>query len=239
MKNKNAICILARRPKPGRNNLEWHLGKKQTGLLSRAFLLDTMAAVLQVSHCDVYLAYCPQDEIGEFADFIYLFKNEENDKSLTRKADKVMPLVLEGLDVSRKLSNLSHTLFEKGIKRALFIFPESPIIDPLVLRASFELLKIHNVVLGPTFDGAYYLIGVDNHYLSLFGEVDWAKDNTYKQTLDKIAELGLAWQELEISYDVDKVEALEQLYWDIDNLRLTGRNDICRHTEKCLANLKR
>jgi hypothetical protein len=137
------------------------------------------------------------------------------------------------------LSHLSQALFEKGTARALIVCPNSPILDSLVLRASIELLRSYNVVLGPTFDGAYYLVGVGNHYPQLFEAVDWAKENVYKQTIDIITDLKLKWQELEISYDVDRPEALEQLYWDIDNLRLTGKNDICRHTEKCLANLKR
>jgi glycosyltransferase A (GT-A) superfamily protein (DUF2064 family) len=239
MKNRNAICILTARPKPGRNDLEWHLGKKQSALLSRAFLLDTIAAALHVTRCNIYLAYCTDDEPGGFNDIIYLFKNEENDHSLIRKADDILPLAQEGLDTGQRISNISYALFKKGIARVLIVCPDSPIIDPVILKASIELLKSYNVVLGPTFDGAYYLVGVGNHYPQLFEAVDWAKENVYKQTIDNITKLNLKWQELEISYDVDRLEALEQLYCDIDNLRLTGKNDICRHTEKCLANLKR
>lgn len=239
MKNRNAICILTARPKPGRNDLEWHLGKKQAGLLSRAFLLDTIAAALHVSRCNIYLAYFPHEEMGQFDDIIYLFKNEEDDRGLIRKADNIIPLAQEGHDTGQRISNLSQALFKKGTMRALIVCPDSPIIDPLILKAAIELLRTYNVVLGPNFDGAYYLVGVGNHYPQLFEAVDWTMDNVYKQTIDNITELKLKWQELEISYDVDRLEELEQLYCDIDNLRLTGKNDICRHTEKCLVNLKR
>mgnify|MGYP000548000493 CR=1 FL=1 len=61
----------------------------------------------------------------------------------------------------------------------------------------------------------------------------------YKETVERLNQSGLSWQELEISYDVDSPEELEQLYFDIDNLRLAGENDIAYHTEKCLANLRK
>jgi hypothetical protein len=105
--------------------------------------------------------------------------------------------------------------------------------------ASFELLKHANVILGPTFDGSFYLIGMDSYYLGLFDEIEWTPGRIYRNLLERINRAKLKWLELEISYDVDTPQDLEQLYYDIDNLRLAGKNDICRHTENCLLHLKR
>ena len=237
MKIGNAICILAKPPE--NNELTVHLGNKQALQLYRAFLLDSIAIALRVPRCQVYLAYHPSTARNDIEDIIYLFKNEEQNKSLVHKAVDIELICQTGENSSQVLCNLSRTIFEKGAKRLLIIYPDSPLIDSVVLRAAFELLKKNNVILGPTFDGGHYLIALDNCYQELFQGVDWTKDNTYKQTIDKLAYLKLDLQELELSYDVGRLEELEQLYCDIDNFRLTGKDDICYHTEKCLANLKK
>ena len=95
------------------------------------------------------------------------------------------------------------------------------------------------MILGPTFDGGYYILGVDNHYPDIFDGIEWDSGFVFKQLKDRLVATGMPWQELEISYDIDRSEELEQLYFDIDNLRLAGQDDICHHTEKCLLNLRR
>ncbi len=241
MKSGNGICILAKNPHIGKakSGIERAIGNKRAALLAKALLLDVIATVLRVPRTEVFVAHWPPEAQKDFADIIQLFKIEDDDENLARRADEIILIPQHGRTLNERLINLSQVLFDMGLKRALFICSDNPLISPLILKASFELLKENRVVLGPTFDGSFYLLGLDGHYPQIVDKIEWKPGKIYRQLRKALDESGMAWQELEITYDINHLEELEQLYNDIDNLRLAGRDDLCRHTEKCLANLKK
>jgi uncharacterized protein len=241
VKSNNVICILAKCPNPGvvKPKLEEYLGKKEASYLARAFLLDSLATVLRVPRTEVNLAFCPPESLSEFQDILYLFASEEQDKKISHLAERIILIPQTGANLGDRLCNLSQHFFaNQETRRLLFVCSDNPILDPVLLKAAFELLKKSCAVLGPTFDGGFYLMGVNGHFPQLYDGIKWGGDATYKQIVDRLESKSMKWQELEISYDVDGPEELEQLYCDIDTLRLTGRENVCYHTEKCLANLK-
>jgi hypothetical protein len=238
--NGNIICILAKDPQPGlvKTKLECCLSRKQAAMLARAFLFDTISTALRVPNCRVCLAYWPPDARGDFEDIIFLYQNEEKDKIISAKAEGIHLIAqLEG-DPGVKIADLAGLLFEQGAAKIVFTCSDSPLIEPLILKAAFELLNNHRVVLGPTFDGGYYIFGLNGPYPSVFDGIEWGVDCLYRQITEKLNSDNVNWQELELSYDVDRPEELEQLYFDIDNLRLAGKDQVGFHTEKCLVNLK-
>ena len=241
MMNGNILCIFAKCPEPGmvKTGLEECLGQKQAAFLARAFLLDTISTSLRVPCSDLYIAHWPPDSRGNFEDILCLFENEEKDRVIAEKASNVNLIPQSGEDFGERLINSSKILFEGGAERVIFVGSDSPLLQALILHATFELLKKNQAVVGPTFSGRYYLIGSDSHYPALFNGIDWSSQTVYKETVERLNQSGLSWQELEICYDVDSPEELEQLYSDIDNLRLAGENDIAYHTERCLANLRK
>ncbi|HXF54960.1 MAG TPA: TIGR04282 family arsenosugar biosynthesis glycosyltransferase [Hyphomicrobiaceae bacterium] len=64
------------------------------------------------------------------------------------------------------------------------------------------------VVIGPSCDGGYYLIGVKQAHRRLFEAIDWSTDRVLRQTLERAGELGLEAVVLPTWYDVDEREAL-------------------------------
>jgi hypothetical protein len=241
MKSGNNICILAKAPKSGKvkAKLESCLGARQSAFLARALLLDTLSVALKVPRCQVSLAFWPADARRDFSNLLHLFKNEEKNARIKAKTDSIFIMPQTGCSPGELVGSAARQLFENGCRKALLVCSDNPRLEPVVLMASFELLKHANVILGPTFDGSFYLIGMDSYYLGLFDEIEWTPGRIYRNLLERINRAKLKWLELEISYDVDTPQDLEQLYYDIDNLRLAGKNDICRHTENCLLHLKR
>jgi glycosyltransferase A (GT-A) superfamily protein (DUF2064 family) len=241
MMRENVICIVASYPESGeiKPGLESLLGRAQAAFLARAILLDTISTSLCVPESSVCIGFWPSECRDRFEDLLSLFENEEKNVEIAAMAESIDLIPQAGRNFGERLTNVSGKVFSEGARRAVFISPESPLLQPLILQASFELLKQNQAIVGPTFDGGYYLIGSNGHYPSLFDEIDWNDSCVYRNTVDRLNEAGLTWQELEISYQVNSPEELEQLYFDIDNLRLTGENRIAFHTEKCLANLSR
>jgi glycosyltransferase A (GT-A) superfamily protein (DUF2064 family) len=241
MSSGNGICILANSPQCGKpkNGLDGVIGKKRAALLSRALLLDLITAVLKIPRTEIFIAFWPPEAQDDFADIIHLFQIEEQDKEIGRRACEIILIPQDGKNMRERLTNVCSSLFERDIRRALFVCSNNPLISPLVLKASFELLDDNNVVLGPTFDGSFYLLGLDGHYPQLIKKLNWKPGHIYRQMRKILDTSGMPWQELEISYAINSPEGLEQLYNDIDNLRMAGQDDLCYHTEKCLVNLKK
>jgi uncharacterized protein len=67
------------------------------------------------------------------------------------------------------------------------------------------------VVLGPSKDGGYYLVGMKRPHADLFEDIAWSTDRVFSQTLDRAAALGIPVVELPTWYDVDSAEALQTL----------------------------
>jgi len=236
---KDVICIFAKNPKPGtiKKNLGKAIGKKAAAKLSKSFIIDTIATTLRISNVDLALAVWPPDSIEEFNGLVSYLQNHELDFKITEKSKNIKLLPQIGKDLGERMKNVSAEMFDSGVERLLIIGYDSPQIEQSIYRAAFELLKSNDVVLGPTFDGGYYLIGMTKHNPELFENISWGKPVIYRETVGKIDALNMSWQELELSYDVDDTDDLDQLYFDIDNHRLTGDDIICVHTERCLKEL--
>jgi glycosyltransferase A (GT-A) superfamily protein (DUF2064 family) len=241
MKSGNAICILAKNPRTGlvKNGLECLIGDKQAALLARALLFDVIAASLKIPKCDVYIAHWPPDSAKDFENILYLFKSEEKNKKIAQRSDDIMLIPQRGEKICERMANISDALFKMGNDKILFVCSDNPLIDPMIFKIAFELLKENRAVLGPTFDGGFYILGFSDCIPGIFDNINWVPGKVYRELKTRFEAGGFPWQELELSYDIDRPEELEQLYDDIDTLRLTGINDLGYHTEKCLENLKK
>jgi rSAM/selenodomain-associated transferase 1 len=237
----NVICVFAEYPAPGKvkTRLGEILGMKQAAFLARAFLMDTISSSLRVPRSTLCLAHSPGDSKSDFENLLCLFANEEKDRKIARKATSIDLFPQANGDLGSRMAAASEHLFSNGARKALFVGMDSPLLQPVILRASFELLSKNQMVIGPTFMGGYYLLGCDGHYPRILGGIDSESPGVYKDTVSRIRDMGMRWQELELSYDVEGPEELEQLYFDIENLRLTGEDDIAYHTELCLRNLEK
>ncbi len=80
-----------------------------------------------------------------------------------------------------------------------------------ILNQAFTALRSHDVVLGPTFDGGYYLLGVSKPDLELFDGVAWSTETVYEQTLEKVKAASVTYFELPKLHDIDYEE--DYLRW--------------------------
>jgi rSAM/selenodomain-associated transferase 1 len=213
------------------------IGERQTAFLARAFLMDMLSTTLRIRNASVALVHWPPDSAGEFEEIIYLFSREEKNRTLRKKSADIILMPQEGSDLGESISRVTEALFARGTEKILIVGSDIPQLDPLVFRAALKLLSKKQVVLGPTFDGGYYLVGLNAPVPEIFNGISWGSPSVYKETCGILETRGVDWQELELTYDIDSPDDLEQLCCEIDILRLTGENWICYHTERCLKNL--
>lgn len=92
----------------------------------------------------------------------------------------------------------------------VLVASDSPQLEVRVVARAFDLLRDHDLVLGPTFDGGYYLIGMRGWRDVLAGTTMGHAD-VLSQVRAQASALGLRSALLPATFDVDEVEDLAQL----------------------------
>lgn len=93
-------------------------------------------------------------------------------------------------------------------KRAILIGSDLPSLRPKHLEDGFESLGENDLVLGPSEDGGYYLIGLKSLDYNLFQNIDWSTEKVFRQTLDRAKYRNLSVAFLTIERDIDTEEDL-------------------------------
>jgi rSAM/selenodomain-associated transferase 1 len=126
-------------------------------------------------------------------------------------------------------------LFKCGFDLLCLIDSDSPTVPAENFEQAVELLGASEdcVVLGPSDDGGYYLIGVKKPHRHLFEQIDWSTERVLNQTMQRATEIGIEVKLLPTGYDVDDDASLRRLCNEL--LTDTTSADIAPHTREFLA----
>lgn len=96
---------------------------------------------------------------------------------------------------------------------ALVLGTDCPFISREDLEGARTLLfeHDHQVVLGPAFDGGYYLLAARTLDASLFAEIPWGSGEVLNRTRQRLDAKGWRFAELDIRHDIDRPEDLPHL----------------------------
>ena len=102
--------------------------------------------------------------------------------------------------------------FADGRRRRVIAFnSDSPHLPPSVLEDAFEALADHDVVVGPTHDGGYYLVGAKASYPGLFAGDGMGTSSALERLLSRVRTLHLSVGFAEPFYDIDVADDLTRL----------------------------
>ena len=130
-------------------------------------------------------------------------------------------------------------LFKCGFESVCLIDSDSPTVPAENFAEAVELLSTteDRVVLGPSDDGGYYLIGVKKPHRHLFEQIDWSTERVLNQTIQRATEIGIEVKLLPTGYDVDDGASLRRLCNEL--LADTTSADIAPHTRRISRELRR
>ena len=117
----------------------------------------------------------------------------------------------QGNDLGRRMVHAFARTIRQGAERTLLIGSDCPDIDAGIITSGLERLHSHDLVLGPSADGGYYLIGLpsgESNYANIFDNVDWGTDQVLNQTLTQAKRSGLSHTLLTKLNDIDRPEDL-------------------------------
>jgi rSAM/selenodomain-associated transferase 1 len=107
--------------------------------------------------------------------------------------------------------------FTQGCRAACVLNSDSPTLPACILADAARHLDQpgDRIVLGPSSDGGYYLLGCKSIHRRLFEDIAWSTDIVARQTLERAAEIGIEVQLLPEWYDVDDAAALKTLIGEV------------------------
>lgn len=114
----------------------------------------------------------------------------------------------EGNDLGEKMSNAFSKVFELGLKNICIIGSDCYELQTETLHQAFDKLHQNDVVLGPSRDGGYYLLGMKKLYTEFFINKDWGTSTVLNDTLQTINSLELTAAQLDELNDIDTIEDL-------------------------------
>lgn len=109
--------------------------------------------------------------------------------------------------------------FKRGARSVCVIGTDLPTLPSHLINHAFRALLFERVVVGPTFDGGYWLIGAQRPAPDLFSGVPWSTSSTLMKTLAQLRRQDVNAHMLPFWYDIDTAMDLERLVWHVRALR--------------------
>jgi len=123
-------------------------------------------------------------------------------QSLARRAGAAV-VAQQGDDLGERMYYALDTVLQH-CESALLIGTDCPVMDETYLeRALQHLAGETEVVIGPSEDGGYVLIGATRAEAQVFDNIHWSSDRVMQQTRDALHHTGMRYSELEVLWDVD------------------------------------
>lgn len=114
----------------------------------------------------------------------------------------------EGDDLGERMMHAFKKVFDLGCKNICIIGSDCYELQTEILNEAFEKLHKSEIVIGPSADGGYYLLGMRNLYPDFFINKDWGTSAVLDDTFETINKLGLTFSELPELNDIDTMEDL-------------------------------
>ena len=195
-----AVVIMAKAPIPGqvKTRLVPPLTPEQAASLAQKLLQETLGLVQGLNSVHPMVAVAPPQAITQMRQIL---------------SEPVDLIPQTDGDFGRRLESIFEELFAQGAKGVILLGADHPDLPSEYLAQAVEALQRgkDHLVLGPTEDGGYYLIGLNRLHPELLQGIPWSSSKVLEATLEKAKGAGLPVKLLPPWYDIDRPEDLERL----------------------------
>ena len=186
MKDK-VLVFFTRIPTLGKTKtrLEPFLSKDLCVRLQIAFIKDIYNNLKDMG-IDIICCYSVHGDLGVLKEIIH---------------DDICFIRQEGLSLGEKMNNaISFSL--KNYKKSVLIGSDLPLMNKGDIERAFEILENKDLVISPTFDGGYYLIGMKEENKEVF-HMKYSTSSVFDETIDKIKSLEKSYGVGNYQLDID------------------------------------
>jgi hypothetical protein len=192
------LIVFARAPVAGRvkTRLARDVGEARALAVYRALLERTLAVAARVVGAGRELLVAGDDPAGECA-------------VLAARHGFVLG-AQRGDGLGERMANALHDALGEGLRRAVLVGCDCPVLEPADLEAAFERLLSRDAVFMPADDGGYVLVGLSRRLPAVFDGPQWGTEAVMAQTRARLLAQGASWAELRTVWDVDDADDLRR-----------------------------
>jgi rSAM/selenodomain-associated transferase 1 len=196
----NALAVMAKAPVAGqvKTRLLPTFTDKEAAELYRSLLLDQLDHLRKLDTADFYLAFAP----------------EHARRSMEQLAPPCFDLFpQQGEDLGARMQAVFARLFAAGHKHIVLIGGDVAPVPSIFFDEAYDFLAAagERVVLGPSRDGGYYLVGCNRLTPQIFAGMTWSHSEVLAQTRIKLASLKIDTHLLPTWFDVDTPDDVHYL----------------------------
>jgi rSAM/selenodomain-associated transferase 1 len=200
--SERVLVIMAKAPRPGavKTRLAPSLSPAAVTAFYGCLLDDTLALARSLGDVEVAIM-CPGSDVNELAQLA--------GSDITVVAQKG-----EGLaaGLTSVFAHFAPDRQRDAHQRRIIAFnSDSPHLPHSVLEDAFETLAAHDVVVGPTYDGGYYLVGAKASHPALFTGDGMGTSNALDRLRSSAQALELSVGFADSFYDIDVADDLTRL----------------------------
>ena len=189
--SKKALIIFTRNPELGqcKTRLAKVLGD-EAALNIYVYLLQQTAQVSEGVNADKYVFYSE-----------HIKNNDFWNPDIFRKK------LQSGTDLGSRMENAFSELFNMGYQKVMIIGSDLLDLEQRQIDHAFEHLDLHDIVIGPSKDGGYYLLGMKIMHSDIFRNKDWGTETVLSATLNDLQKSHVKL--LEELNDIDTFEDMK------------------------------
>ena len=178
-----------------KTRLAQRLGDQHALTLYRCFVADILATLSQGRH-RVRIFFEPAEAEDELADWL-------------GKKWELLPQI--GSDLGGRMAAAFRQCYRDGYRRVVLIGSDIPDLTNAVIDKAFDVLAQHDVAIGPSLDGGYYLLALRHpHWPSkIFENIPWGSAQVLARTIVALKQHASKVYQLPIHRDLDHYEDLE------------------------------
>lgn len=190
MNSRNALIIFTRNPELGKckTRLARVIGDDAALDIYRLLLKHTAEVTRQVD-ADKYVFYTEQIVVSDIWDDSIFHKK-----------------IQRGDDLGEKMNNAFMDVFNNEYEKVMIVGSDLFDLTPQIIEDAFRQLQTHDIVIGPSEDGGYYLLGMKTLHSGIFQDKEWGSDTVLAETLECCKHLKTA--KLPELNDIDTYEDL-------------------------------
>jgi rSAM/selenodomain-associated transferase 1 len=191
---KNVLLVFVKNPQAGKvkTRLARTIGDEKALAIYRQLLSKTYDATVSVN-CDRQVWYSSFIEKKDLWDAECFEKRLQN-----------------GTNLGERMRFAFKKAFDEGYDKAIIVGSDCAELTNDIIRQAFKMLDTHDIAIGPSEDGGYYLLAMNAFYGDLFADVEWSTPSVFDQTVHKIKEQGLSMYKLSMLNDIDTARDLHK-----------------------------
>ena len=194
---KNALIIFVRNPV---------LGKVKTRIAEKAGAEKALAVYENLlRHTCTISAAVHADKYVFYSDFI-----EPDDLWST---DIFYKHLQQGNILGEKMQTAFEKIAELGYGKVCIIGSDCYELTTAIIDNAFTALEKNDLVIGPAYDGGYYLLGMKKIITPVFNNKEWSTPSVYPQTIIDLQQAGMSYAVLPLLNDIDEWEDVPEHFF--------------------------